>query len=189
MKYLKVFTDFLVDMEPLSFDERGRLFSAMLKYADDGTEPELTGNERFLWYTAKKFIDAQADSYTELCERNKRNITARYERKNTARYDSLPLVTTRYQSNEEQEQEQEQEHKRVYKFVPPSVEEVRAFVDDYRLAVDAERFVDFYASKGWMVGKNKMKDWRCAVRNWSRRDAPKKSQYNNADLERLEVKL
>ena len=32
--------------------------------------------------------------------------------------------------------------------------------------VDPARFVDFYSSKGWMVGKNKMKDWKAAVRNW-----------------------
>lgn len=37
-------------------------------------------------------------------------------------------------------------------------------------AMDAERFVDFYSSKGWMVGKNKMKDWKAAVRNWARQD-------------------
>ena len=34
--------------------------------------------------------------------------------------------------------------------------------------ISAESFVDFYESKGWMVGKNKMKDWRAAVRNWAR---------------------
>ena len=34
--------------------------------------------------------------------------------------------------------------------------------------MDADRFVDFYESKGWMVGKNKMKDWRAAVRTWER---------------------
>ena len=34
--------------------------------------------------------------------------------------------------------------------------------------MDAERFLDFYAAKGWMIGKNRMKDWRAAVRNWER---------------------
>ena len=34
--------------------------------------------------------------------------------------------------------------------------------------VDADRFVDFYESKNWYVGKNKMKDWKAAVRNWAR---------------------
>ena len=36
--------------------------------------------------------------------------------------------------------------------------------------VDANRFVDFYSAKGWMVGKSKMKDWKAAVRNWERQD-------------------
>ena len=34
--------------------------------------------------------------------------------------------------------------------------------------MDPEKFIDFYESKGWMVGKNKMKDWRAAVRTWER---------------------
>ena len=36
--------------------------------------------------------------------------------------------------------------------------------------MDAQRFVDFYASKGWKVGNAGMKDWHAAVRNWERRD-------------------
>jgi hypothetical protein len=36
--------------------------------------------------------------------------------------------------------------------------------------VDAERFVDHYESNGWMVGRTKMKDWKAAVRNWSRKE-------------------
>ena len=42
--------------------------------------------------------------------------------------------------------------------------------------VDPERFVDFYEAKGWMVGKNKMKDWRAAVRNWERNKASKSAE-------------
>ena len=51
-------------------------------------------------------------------------------------------------------------------FVPPTLEEVNAYVSEKGYTVDAERFIDFYTSKGWMVGKNKMKDWKAAVRNW-----------------------
>lgn len=53
-------------------------------------------------------------------------------------------------------------------FRPPSVEEVRAYCEKRGNRVDAERFVDFYASKGWMVGKNKMQDWRACVRTWEK---------------------
>ena len=56
------------------------------------------------------------------------------------------------------------------KFTPPSAEEVAEYAAETGRAIDAERFVDFYASKGWMVGKNAMKDWKAAVRNWTRGD-------------------
>ena len=54
------------------------------------------------------------------------------------------------------------------KFVRPSVEEIRAYCRARNNTVDAERFFDFYESKGWVVGPSPMKDWKCAVRNWER---------------------
>lgn len=56
------------------------------------------------------------------------------------------------------------------KFIPPTVEEVKAYCTERKNHVDAERFVDFYASKGWIVGKTKMKDWKACVRTWEKRD-------------------
>ena len=46
------------------------------------------------------------------------------------------------------------------------MEEVKEYCGSRNNSVDPEKFVDFYASKGWMVGKNKMKDWKAAVRTW-----------------------
>jgi hypothetical protein len=53
-------------------------------------------------------------------------------------------------------------------FVPPTVPQVEAYCAGRGSGVDARRFVDFYTSKGWMVGKNKMADWKAAVRTWER---------------------
>lgn len=61
------------------------------------------------------------------------------------------------------------------RFTPPTLAEVKAYCIERGNNVDAERFIDFYSSKGWMVGKNKMKDWKAAVRNWERTE-PKKSE-------------
>lgn len=55
-------------------------------------------------------------------------------------------------------------------FVPPTVDEVKAYCDERNNKVDPDRFVDFYSSKGWMIGKNKMKDWKAAVRTWEKDD-------------------
>jgi len=52
------------------------------------------------------------------------------------------------------------------RFKAPSVDEVRAYVAESGYSLDAERFVDYYSSNGWKVGRNPMKDWKAAVRNW-----------------------
>ena len=55
------------------------------------------------------------------------------------------------------------------RFVAPSVSEVKQYIEEKGYHVDAEQFVDFYDSKGWMVGKNKMKDWKASVRTWEKK--------------------
>ena len=64
----------------------------------------------------------------------------------------------------------------VSKFVKPTLQEVKAYCMERKNDVDPERFIDFYESNGWMVGKNKMKDWRAAVRNWERNRASKSAE-------------
>lgn len=54
------------------------------------------------------------------------------------------------------------------RFIPPTVDEVASYCQERGNGIDPEAFVDFYASKGWMVGKNPMKDWKAAVRTWER---------------------
>ena len=58
------------------------------------------------------------------------------------------------------------------RFTPPTLDEVIAYCQERGNSVDAERFVSFYESNGWKVGKNPMKDWRAAVRTWERDNRP-----------------
>ena len=68
------------------------------------------------------------------------------------------------------------------RFRAPSPEEVAEYASAYAASkgidlastdFDPERFVDFYAQKGWMVGKSRMKDWKASVRNWVRTSKPR----------------
>lgn len=54
------------------------------------------------------------------------------------------------------------------KFVKPTVEEIRTYCKEIGANINPEQFYDYYESKGWMIGKNKMKDWKAAVRTWKR---------------------
>ena len=64
------------------------------------------------------------------------------------------------------------------RFSPPSVQEIEDYCTEKGFLLDAERFVDYYASIGWRVGKNPMKDWRAAVRTWVKKDTPKPEPEN-----------
>lgn len=54
------------------------------------------------------------------------------------------------------------------RFVPPTIDEVKAYCEERKNGIDPQSFMDFYTSKGWKIGSNSMKDWRAAVRNWER---------------------
>ena len=60
-----------------------------------------------------------------------------------------------------------------HRFVKPTVEQIIFYCQERGYTVDAERFFDYYESKGWVVGKAPMKDWKAAVRNWAaKRESP-----------------
>ena len=67
------------------------------------------------------------------------------------------------------------------KFIIPTIDEIKAYCLERNNRVDATKFYNFYESKGWLIGKNKMKDWKAAVRNWEASDnkSLKPAAYNN----------
>ena len=55
------------------------------------------------------------------------------------------------------------------RFYPPTIDEVKQYCEERKNNIDPMAFIDFYSSKGWMIGKNRMKDWKAAVRTWERK--------------------
>lgn len=73
------------------------------------------------------------------------------------------------------------------RFTPPTREEVQAYCIERNNNVDANRFIDYYTSNGWFVGKNKMKDWKAAVRTWERNNySDTKPKTNNKVADELD---
>ena len=80
------------------------------------------------------------------------------------------------------------------RFIPPTHTEIEEYCRETNRNIDIDRFIDFYESKGWYVGKNKMKDWKAAVRNWSRKDKPgfsaaEEMEVEDVDLDQLKAKM
>ena len=69
-------------------------------------------------------------------------------------------------------------------FIPPTVEEVRAYCKERGNSIDPERFVDYYTARDWYFGKSRISDWKAAVRSWEKTEKEKekpgtKNKFNN----------
>jgi hypothetical protein len=65
-------------------------------------------------------------------------------------------------------EEGKKEKKEISIFIEPTYNEILEYCTQRKNGIDVNKFLNFYASKGWMVGKNKMKDWKACVRSWEK---------------------
>lgn len=185
VEYFLCYHSYLDAIEPLNDAERGRLFTACLKYSMTGEAEHLCGNERFLFPALRSQIDRDIQKYESRCETQSANARKRWDAKNATACDGINGIAKNANDAKEKENEKEKEKakekekengglKARARFVPPTLEEVQAYVAERNSPVDPQAFIDFYASKGWLVGKAPMKDWRAACRNaekWERFNA------------------
>ena len=176
LESFNAYYSYLTAIEPLNDAERGRLFTALLIYSSTGEVPDLRGNERFVFPQMKWQIDRDKGSYNDFCARQAENgkkggrpkkPPVNSETQKTQAFFEKPKKA----NNKDKDKDKTGDKARTTRFTPPAVEEVRAYCLERKNSVDAERFVNYYASNGWIVGKTKMKDWKAAVRTWERRDA------------------
>jgi len=80
----------------------------------------------------------------------------------------------------------EKPKRKAKRFTPPTLEEVMAYCNERNNNIDPQHFIDYYTSNGWLVGKNKMKDWKAAVRTWERNGfSSKKEQTTSRTAQEL----
>lgn len=73
------------------------------------------------------------------------------------------------------------------RFVPPSLQEIQDYCLERKNQISPQGFFDFYESKGWMIGKNRMKDWKAAVRTWEQKDygTAKGNKLQKIEIEKI----
>jgi predicted phage replisome organizer len=95
------------------------------------------------------------------------NVTGRYE----VTQCNAPRIREENKSKKESENNNINNNEKVNgRFIPPTVEEVKAYCEKLGYGMDAEHFVAYYTANGWKVGKNPMKSWQSAVVNWEKND-------------------
>ena len=84
------------------------------------------------------------------------------------------------------DREEKAPRKKQQRFIPPTVREVEDYCTEKRFHnISPEMFVTFYEAKGWLIGKNKMKSWQAAVRQWDVRDREESGYYSTTTSEQF----
>ena len=171
-------------------------FNAIVKYGLYGIEPE---DDNPMVQMVFKLVKPQLDANNKRYENGRKGaefgkLGGRPRKIPIGDNDKNPLgvssdtpnvnvnVNVNDNVNENVKDKKEKSGTKTTRFTPPTVDEVREYCNERQNQVDANRFVDFYASKGWKVGSQSMKDWKACVRTWERRDAHssgKVSSFNN----------
>ena len=103
-----------------------------------------------------KFLDKQLNEFNDLSGKRSKAAQKRWNNANALQVESKSNAI----------REDKRREKNI--FIAPTHQEVLEYCIERNNNVDVNKFIDFYESKGWMVGKNKMKDWKASIRTWEK---------------------
>lgn len=126
------------------------------KFLDDLESDEMITQERTTQRTTITIVKYEVYQSKEQQKEQRRNSEGTAEEQ--------PRNTNKKEKNDKNEKKVNN----TVRFTPPDIDTVRDYCTERNNSVDPQAFIDFYSSKGWMIGKNKMKDWKAAVRTWER---------------------
>lgn len=157
----------------------GKALKAAFQYFDTGESVDMDQMVFIVFSAIKPYIDESYLDFQRSSAAGKKGMESRWGNRDNPLKDPL----TPYNEAEADTEADTETEANVCKadkppararFSPPSVDEVGAYCREQGYTtVEPQRFVDYYASNGWMVGKNKMKDWKAAVRGWNSREKEK----------------
>lgn len=172
-------------IEKMSNEQAGELIKAIYAYQKDPDAVPEDPALAFVFELIKQQLDADSQRYKEACAArseagkkggrpkanasDKKQMVSEESKKSKCFSEKAKKADNDNEYDNDLKKENTLEGVKEKRFAPPALQEVK----DYCLKmgythVDAERFIDYYASNGWMVGKNRMKDWKATVRNWDR---------------------
>ena len=167
------YRSFYEAIKEIPLEQQGIVYNAIYGYALDGVEPELNGIAKAIFLLVKPQIDANNSRYEngkKGAEYGKKGGRPKKEnpKETPSEPQENPKETPNENVNENVNENDKKENIKRKTFCRPTIEEVKAYCKERKNSVDAEKFCDFYESKGWKVGKESMKDWKASVRTWEK---------------------
>lgn len=184
-----IYTDCLEQLEVIPDAERGVLFLEVLKYARTGVVPTIENPFlKALFLGFKNQIDRDTAKYDEVCkkraESGRQGGIKKAENLANATKSKQNLANVADNDNESDNDnvndiDIKKNKGKTSRFTPPTLQEVENYIKEKGYSIDAEAFIAFYDSNGWLVGKNKMKSWKSAVTTWAKREEKQPQRQTN----------
>ena len=164
------------------------IYSAVCRYAFTGEIENMTPLSAAIFTVIKPQVDANNKRYESGMKGGRpRKKTDGSETEKTNGFEKEEPKEKEKEKEKEKDKEKDKEKPKVTRFHAPTVQEVNEYAAEKGYRVNGERFVSYYESNGWKVGKNPMKDWRAAVRTWSASDSGRKQQVRPEYMDRIQV--
>ncbi len=189
-KSFVMYSSWIPLFEGLDDEKAGQLIKAICTYQNDPTAEPTDPVIAAVFSMIKVTLDADKAKYEAKCQKNAANASTRWD-KDTNECERIQTHTnaskrkkthsdndsdSEYDSDSESDNESPTETKKKRGASPrPTLEDVRAYCLERGNNVNPETFIDFYTAKGWMIGKNTIKDWKACVRTWEKREAGRAS--------------
>lgn len=179
------YRSFKESISDLSDSDKLILYEAICDFSLDQKEPNLEGFTKALFKLMRPILEANIQRWKNGSKGgapigNSNNPNGR-KGKPTENQPKTNQELTENQANKDKDKnvnvstKVDIESDKPKRFIPPSLSEVQSYVLEKGYSIDAANFIDFYTSKGWKVGNNKMKDWKASVRTWERKEKTKKN--------------
>lgn len=173
-------------LELLTDADRGKLFSAIFAYSEEGVEPSFTGSLQLAFAFVQTALNRDAAAWEKTVQERRKagskggkqraanqaiaSFASREEASQANQTDTVPVPVPDTVPVPESVKDLMDKPQRAKRFTPPSLEAVTAYCQERDNKVDPQKFIDYYKAVGWKVGRQTMRDWRAAVRNWENRD-------------------
>ena len=166
-----LYKSFYAPIKHLKDDELGLLFRTLFDY-QNGLEIENLPSQICMAFAFfKNQFDLDEQKYQITVDRNKSNGSkgGRPKKEETQANPENPVGFLE-PKKAEKEKEKEIEKDKRKRFSPPTLQEVSNYCKERNNSVNPNKFLNYYESNGWKVGKNSMKDWKACVRTWEQSD-------------------
>jgi hypothetical protein len=163
-KSFLLYCDIIHTVEQLTDEQAGNLFKHILRYVNDQDPQSDSVITKIAFEPIRQALKRDLEKYESIRKRNSDNARMRWDATassgipNDTKNADIDIVIDSGIDKDNKKQKDV--------FIKPSIVEIKTYMTEIGMADVSEKWFDYYESNGWLVGKNKMKNWKAAVRTW-----------------------